>query len=152
MISPTEPRCGDCTVCCQVEGFTGQWAYTDKYNEAEKFGIKYDPFQTCNKLCDTGCSIQENKPRICNEFFCSYIQHYLDEVYYPKNIGFVAHIDSDMHPDLIVIISKDMTLPPEIQYDNNKKLLDNLVEEIQVCGGRRFRVQFITKQGDMLLR
>tara|TARA_A200000159_G_scaffold162485_1_gene186518 strand:- start:1949 stop:2407 length:459 start_codon:yes stop_codon:yes gene_type:complete len=152
MISPTEPRCGDCTVCCQIEGFTGPWAYTDKYNEAEKFGIKFDPFNTCNKLCDTGCSIQENKPRICSEFFCSYIEHDLDEVYYPKNSGFVAHIDLDMNPDLIIIISKDMTLPPEIQYDNNKKLLDDLVEEIQVCEGRRFRVQFITKQGDMLLR
>ena len=35
MITPTENRCGDCTVCCEVMGYTGDWKFADRYNEAD---------------------------------------------------------------------------------------------------------------------
>ena len=77
-IIPTESKCGDCTVCCEIMGFTGLWKSADRYNEAESYGVNYGAWSTCNKLCDTGCSIQADKPKICDEFFCSYVEHDLE--------------------------------------------------------------------------
>ncbi len=150
MIEPTESRCGDCTVCCEIMGYTGGWSFADRYNEADKYGVDYGVWSTCNKLCDTGCSIQEDKPRICDEFFCSFIEHDLEPEYRPKDCGFVSHIEpasGDMG-----ILSMDKTLPPEIQYDNNKRFLDGLIEEVMISEGKRLKVFFYTKQGSIRLR
>jgi len=149
-IIPTESRCGDCTVCCEIMGYTGAWKDADRYNEAEFYGVDYGAWSTCNKLCDTGCSIQEDKPRICDEFFCSYIEHDLEDKYRPKNFGFVAHVQK--WNGKVGILSMDKTLPPEIQYDNNKRKLDELVEEILVSEGRQLQVELHTKQGTLRLR
>lgn len=148
MITPDESRCGDCTVCCEIMGYTGDWKFADRYNEAEKYGVDYGAWSTCNKLCDTGCSIHEDKPRICQEFWCSYIEHDLEDHYRPKDFGFVAHKDKGH----IGIISMDKTLPPEIQYNNNKQKLDALVEEILVSEGKKMSVWLYTKQGQLRIR
>lgn len=150
MIVPTESRCGDCTVCCEIMGFTGAWKMADRYNGAEKHNIDYGAWSTCNKLCDTGCSIQYDKPRICSEFFCSYIEHDLEDHYRPNDFGFVAHVQK--WDGAVGILSMDKTLPPEIQYDNNKQNLDSLIEEILVSEGRRLPVWLHTKQGTIRLR
>tara|TARA_A200000113_G_scaffold213128_1_gene215267 strand:+ start:385 stop:843 length:459 start_codon:yes stop_codon:yes gene_type:complete len=149
-IIPTESRCGDCTVCCEIMGFTGQWASADRYNEADKLGVDYGAWNTCNKLCDTGCSIQNKKPQICDEFFCSYIEYDLEDHYRPKDCGFVAHVQK--WDGAVGILSMDKTLPPDIQYNNNKKLLDNLIEEILISEGRKLDVWLHTKQGTYRLR
>lgn len=148
MITPDESRCGDCTVCCEIMGYTGDWKFADRYNEAEKYGVDYGAWNTCNKLCDTGCSIHEDKPRICQEFWCSYIEHDLEDHYRPKDFGFVAHKDKGQ----IGILSMDKTLPPEIQYHNNKQKLDTLVEEILVSEGKEMSVWLYTKQGELKIR
>ena len=152
MIVPTENRCGDCTVCCEIMGFTGKWAGADIYNEADKLGVVYDEWSNCNKLCSTGCSIQNKKPQICDEFFCSYVEHDLEDHYRPNNCGFVAHVQKYAGALGIIVASMDKTLPPEIQYDNNKELLDNLVEEILISEGKKFPVWLQTKQGAYRLR
>ena len=149
-IIPTESKCGDCTVCCEIMGFTGLWKSADRYNEAESYGVNYGAWSTCNKLCDTGCSIQEDKPRICDEFFCSYVEHDLESIYRPKDFGFVAHVQK--WDGRVGILSMDKTLPPEIQYNNNKRRLDDLIEEILVSEGRRLSVDLHTKQGTIQLR
>jgi hypothetical protein len=148
MITPDESRCGDCTVCCEIMGYTGDWKFADRYNEAEKYGVDYGAWNTCNKLCDTGCSIHEDKPRICQEFWCSYIEHDLEDHYRPKDFGFVAHKDKGQ----LGILSMDKTLPPEIQYHNNKQKLDTLVEEILVSEGKEMSVWLYTKQGELKIR
>ncbi len=149
-IIPTESKCGDCTVCCEIMGFTGLWKSADRYNEAESYGVNYGAWSTCNKLCDTGCSIQADKPRICDEFFCSYVEHDLESIYRPKDFGFVAHVQK--WDGRVGILSMDKTLPPEIQYNNNKRRLDDLIEEILVSEGRRLSVDLHTKQGTIQLR
>lgn len=150
MIVPTENRCGDCTVCCEIMGFTGQFKVYDRYNEAEKLGVDYGPWSTCNKLCDTGCSIQEKKPRICDEFFCSFIEHDLEPEYRPKEWGFVGHIQPA--DGVFGILSMDKTLPPEIQYNNNKQMIDQFIEEVEISEGKKLNVYLYTKQGEMRLR
>lgn len=150
MIVPTENRCGDCTVCCEIMGFTGKWAGADRYNEADKLGVKYDAWETCNKLCSTGCSIQNKKPQICDEFFCSFIEHDLEPEYRPKDWGFVGHIQKG--DGALGILSMDKTLPPDIQYNNNKQMLDQFIEEVMVSEGKRLVVYLHTKQGAMRVR
>jgi len=150
MIVPTESRCGDCTVCCEIMGYTGLYKDFDRYKEAEKFGVDYGPWATCNKLCDTGCSIQENKPRICDEFFCSFIKHDLESEYRPKDWGFVGHIQPS--DGALGILSMDKTLPPEIQYNNNKQMLNQFIDEVILSEGKKLKVWFHTKQGSIMLR
>lgn len=150
MITPDESRCGDCTVCCEIMGYTGDWKFADRYNEAKKYGVDYGAFQTCNKLCDTGCSIHEDKPQICDEFWCSYIEHDLEDHYRPKDFGFVANIQP--WNGVLGILSMDKTLPPEIQYHNNKQKLDTLIEEILVSEGKKMSVWLYTKQGELKIR
>ena len=150
MIVPDESRCGDCTVCCEIMGYTGGWKFADRYNEAEKYGVDYGMWSTCNKLCSTGCSIHEDKPRICDEFWCSYVQHDLEDHYRPKDFGFVAHKEPSR--DEIGILSTDKTLPPEIQYNNNKQQLKALINEILIDEGKQMPVMLYTKQGTIKLR
>ena len=148
-ITPTESRCGDCTVCCEIQGFTGEWKWGDVNDEAELFGVCYGAWTACNKLCDTGCSIQHDKPRICADYFCSYIEHEMDSEYRPKDFGFVAHRQE--WDGKIGILSMDKTLPPEIQYDNNKQKLDKLVDMIIEREGEK-EVELHTKQGTIQIR
>jgi len=150
MISPTEPRCGDCTMCCQTVGFTGDWKITDIYNEAEAFDIDFGPWSTCNKLCDTGCSIQSNKPKVCTEFYCQYIELNLSEKHFPKNTGFVTVKDDQGH---IFIHSVDKTLPPDIQYNNNKQLINDMLDEISSELKQDYLYATLrTKQGNKRIR
>jgi hypothetical protein len=150
MIVPTENRCGDCTVCCEIMGFTGEWALADRYNEADKLGVVYDEWSNCNKLCSTGCSIQNKKPQICDEFFCSYVEHDLDIEYRPNGWGFVGHIQPSN--GALGILSMDKTLPPDIQYNNNRQMLDQFIEEVMVSEGKRLVVYLHTKQGAIRIR
>ena len=153
-IIPTEPRCGDCTVCCETLGFTGKWKITDIYDEAEKFDIDFGAWSTCNKLCETGCSIQENKPRVCEEFFCHFIEFNLEDKFRPKESGFVAFSDGTAHSDgTILIHSVDKTLPPDIQYNNNKQMLDELIDGIAKGLGKDYVYATLrTKQGNKRIR
>tara|TARA_B100000497_G_C7654950_1_gene394194 strand:+ start:263 stop:709 length:447 start_codon:yes stop_codon:yes gene_type:complete len=148
MIEPTESKCGDCTVCCEVMGYTGQWKFADRYNEAEKYGVDYGAFQTCNKLCDTGCSIQADKPRICDEFFCHYIKLDLEDGFRPDRFKFVSHV----YDGSVTIISTDKTLPPDIQYNNNQERLNDLIDDVLIYEGKRMPVYLYTKQGIMRVR
>lgn len=150
MIQPDEDKCGDCTVCCEIMGYTGGWKFYDRYNEAEKFGVDYGEWSTCNKLCDTGCSIHQDKPKICEKFFCSYVKYDMPKEFKPNDCGFVAHIQP--HNDVVGILSTDKTMPPEILYDNNKQMIEEMIEEIEFSEGKRFEAWFHSKQGSIQLK
>ena len=152
MITPTENRCGDCTVCCEIMGYTGDWKFADRYNEADKYGVDYGAWETCNKLCSTGCSIQNKKPQICDEFFCSFIEYDLDPEYRPKDWGYVGRMGVQNEDGALGILSMDKTLPPDIQYNNNKQMLDQFIEEVMVSEGKKLVVYLLTKQGTMRVR
>jgi hypothetical protein len=149
-IIPTEPRCGECTACCEITGFTGGWAFADIYNEAKDFGVVYNEWSSCNKLCESGCSIQTNKPRVCNEFFCHFIEHNLEDKYRPKEFGFVGYTDSNNRTKLMAL---DQTLPPETQYDNNKEMIDSLIELVRKSRSEEYSFASLhTKNGHKRIR
>jgi len=52
-------KCGDCTLCCVV------------------FPVKElkKTFNTpCSLLCSTGCSIYNNRPKECSDYYCAWVQ------------------------------------------------------------------------------
>lgn len=142
-------RCGDCTVCCEVMGFTGKWKPFDRYNEAEEFDIVYDEWSDCNKLCSIGCSIHKSHPRICKEFLCSYITEELPDDHRPNLCGIVAYHNPEH--DEVWLISTDKETPPQKQYEDKKQFITDMVEDIFVSMGKRYEVSFITKKGSMRL-
>ena len=141
--------CGDCRVCCEVLGFTGKSAHFDKYKEAESFGVIFDAWSPCNKLCSVGCSIHHDKPKICSEFYCSYITEDLLDKYWPAKCGFVAYVNEESNA--LFIISKNRTLPIDIYYNNNKNLIDGFVEEVLVSLARRYEVILMSEQGSLFI-
>lgn len=144
--------CGTCNVCCEVLGFTGKVKQFDRYNEAEDFDIDFDEYEDCNKLCTKTkkCTIWHNKPRICDEFYCYYITEELDDKYRPDNSQFVAYETQDKRQ--VWIVSTDKSLPPDIQYNNLRELVDDLIEEVEVSVGLKRPVWYCTKQGNIRIR
>ena len=109
-------ECGDCRVCCTVFPFTGKdLECPDEYNEVPHFEEKYDLIYTtgksCNQLCSTGCSIQHDKPKLCQEFWCDYLKYELPEKYFPHNCGFASYIyDKNDHPPELWIIFDELQM------------------------------------------
>ena len=144
-IIPTEPRCGDCTACCETMGFTGQWSFADVYKESEQYGVDFGAWSTCNRLCETGCSIQKDKPRVCDEFFCHFIEHNLDDKFRPKEFGYVAYTSPDNRTK---IMSLDHDTSVEDQYNNDKEMLNELAEAVRISKGEEYIFASLhTKQG-----
>jgi len=115
-------ECGDCRVCCTVFPFTGDAEWADEYKEVPHFEEKYDLIyktgQSCNQLCSTGCSIQEDKPKICQKFWCDYLKYELPEKYFPHKCGFASYIyDKNGPPQLWIILDE---LPDETGDYPNK--------------------------------
>lgn len=144
--------CGSCNACCEVLGFTGEWKMYDRYNEAESFGVEFGYYEDCNKLCTKTkkCTIWHDKPRICNEFNCYYITEELDDKYRPDRCQYVAY--ENQEKDQLWLVSRDRTLPPEIQYNNNKQLVHDLIEEVEISVGLKRPVWFCTKQGNIRIK
>lgn len=124
--------CGECTLCCRVLPFTHQSSIFDKYNERYKYDIIYPPGKSCNKVCSTGCSIHDNKPKICKEFECDYILLELEEKFKPSNCGFLCRLklktDFDIEGgDEIWIHYEGKDPKPEDFYKDKKELINELI-------------------------
>tara|TARA_R110000764_G_scaffold64122_3_gene135091 strand:- start:842 stop:1264 length:423 start_codon:yes stop_codon:yes gene_type:complete len=135
-------QCGECTLCCTVLGWTDNASHLDKYNEAAKYDIIYPYFTPCNKVCSTGCSIHENKPRICQEFNCDYITKDLGEEHKPINCGFVTYTTED--EELWVCIDTNENLKE--YYKARKELMD---EHFRLTNPLGYPIKMYSKE-DML--
>lgn len=124
--------CGECTFCCEVLPFTHEASWADTYNERYKYDIIYPPGRACNKVCSTGCSIHENKPKICKEFNCDYILLELEEKFKPNKCGFLCRFrkggftGEDLDEIWIHFKGKEKT--PKEFYDANKSAVDEVVD------------------------
>jgi len=88
--------CEECTACCRALGYTHE-GYSEinpnvipSLEVIAREGVVFDFGTECNKVCDTGCSIYENRPPICMDFNCAYITHNLNIKYRPDKCGFIA--------------------------------------------------------------
>tara|TARA_B100000427_G_C15430002_1_gene560333 strand:+ start:514 stop:969 length:456 start_codon:yes stop_codon:yes gene_type:complete len=129
--------CGECTFCCEVLPFTHEASWADTYNERYKYDIIYPPGRACNKVCSTGCSIHQNKPKICREFNCDYILLELEEKFKPNKCGFVCRLWKK-HQDNIITLEDEIWIhfkgkekTPKEFYDANKSAVDEVIEIIR---------------------
>jgi len=91
--SETARKCGDCTACC--EGWLAGTVY----------GRTFYPGKKCHFLCDSGCSIYEERPKEpCKRFVCSWLVD--TNKVYPEWL----------RPDLSGIIIQDKTTKSGISY------------------------------------
>ena len=130
--------CGECTACCDSLGYTQDNEYTrthpDVVNSKDiiaREGIKYDFGTTCNKLCgDTGdCTIYENRPPICSNFRCSYLELNLEKEYRPDQCGFISAFEGD---DLVItpLLTGQLKINPTEWKQENLDKVREVVEEI----------------------
>lgn len=68
-------ECGDCNACC----------VTYEIEELNKW-----PHQPCKHLCSKGCSIYENRPKVCREYTCAWKESKIfNEDERPDKIGVI---------------------------------------------------------------
>lgn len=66
--------CGGCTECCELFDIDSKKALVE--NEIELITIESPAGELCEH-CDknVGCTIHEDRPKICRDFMCAYAQH-----------------------------------------------------------------------------
>lgn len=86
-----ERSCDGCNVCCVAMPI----------KEMDK-----PPGVACDKLCDAGCSIYDQRPKVCREFYCLWrmstklLPEWLD----PKTCGFALTFnDTERWPGVITV-------------------------------------------------
>lgn len=110
-------ECGECVACCRDLSVT----------ELEK-----PAYVPCDKLCDKGCSIYEERPDVCRNFHCAWIQGHLGEDDRPDKSGAIvwqAHMGKDQTLTTIVSLAEGRDLP--------MRILRWLVETVQT----NFRIE-----------
>jgi len=88
--------CGDCTLCCKLPPI---------FNENEDKSLDYNnPFKKFGEWCVNcstrkACDIYENRPNVCREFNCLYVQSVLqndpmDDAWHPRVANFFVTIEN----------------------------------------------------------
>lgn len=142
--------CGDCTACCRSLGFTGdvQPIY-DPEKEAEKLGIIFPAFGTCNKVCSTGCTIYEKRPTICKKFECAFIEYDLEPQYKPNRCGILAEVKPD-HILFTVVDSKRLGVSSSRWLEGNRDFLNNYIEELSILTRTRYKDIYIASYAETI--
>ena len=73
---PFERICGDCDMCCK-------WLVNDVY------GHLTTPASPCHFL-GKGCTIYEDRPNVCRDYYCGYIQNIIPEWMKPTITGIIV--------------------------------------------------------------
>ncbi len=113
-------QCGECTLCC--EGTLS----ANIFGEEIYYGSK--PCMFLNKLGVKGCSIYEmNRPKVCSEYRCVWLQGYLPDEYRPDKINMIVHfvIEDDIH---YKIIPRPGTKDP-VMREKIKKIMTDTYEQ-----------------------
>ncbi len=73
--------CGECTACCT-------WLQGNAY------GWKFGDGKSCKFLCETGCSVHKARPKVCEEYFCAWVQELLPEEMRPDKCGVLVSVEN----------------------------------------------------------
>ncbi len=103
--------CGECNICCTILKVKG----VTKAKE------------TCGNLCESGCSIYENRPDACSHFKCAYLTSNWKEEFRPDKSGImvagfkkeisVYRLKDDINKSLFNLIEKASNKTKVIGYD-----------------------------------
>jgi hypothetical protein len=82
--------CDGCTACCS--------SFTTLLD-----GLKPDKNGSCSNLCETGCSIYNDRPTLCKEYSCLYTQGVCDGLKNPKESGFFVTVSDSYYTNQTVL-------------------------------------------------
>lgn len=74
-------ECGKCTACC------------DGHLAGEAYGHQFYPGTPCHFLIEKKCSIYENRPSVCQKYFCAWTQGLFPEWMSPIKVGFIISVE-----------------------------------------------------------
>lgn len=77
--TPPPRECDGCTACCQG------WL------SAEALGKRFFPGQPCHWMGCDGCTVYEDRPKVCSDFTCAWKDnHFLPEWFKPKESNVIC--------------------------------------------------------------
>ncbi len=77
--TPPKRNCDGCTACC--EGWLS----------AEALGKRFFPGQPCHWMGCSGCTVYEDRPKVCSDFQCAWKDtHYLPEWFKPSQSNVIC--------------------------------------------------------------
>lgn len=112
-------QCGECTECCH------------SLNLRPEEDVKYEWGSSCEKVCDTGCSIHNSKPDVCKGFLCAYRQYNLDERYRPDRYGMFAEYIGN---SVVIWPNRhgQRNIEPNLWNEQNENKIRELMNEISI--------------------
>ena len=77
--TPPDRKCDGCTACCQG------WL------SAEALGKRFFPGQPCHWMGCSGCTVYEDRPKVCSDFQCAWKDtHFLPEWFKPSQSNVIC--------------------------------------------------------------
>jgi len=107
--------CGDCKACCTVLGVS----------ELEK-----PMYQTCNKVCASGCSIYQKRPKECQTYECFYFKNNYDAELRPDKLGVIIDIQETKLG--LTIVAREVW-PKASEQEKCRNLFDILMKNLDAC-------------------
>jgi len=120
-------ECGECTACCT-------WL------QGSAYGYDFGNGKSCKFLCESGCSVHNARPLVCEKYFCAWAQNLLEEEMRPDKCGVLASVENaestqylrltstggEINKDILDYFSewsKKMDAPVLYVLDNNWEIL-----------------------------
>jgi len=79
-VTPTVRSCGSCSLCCKV---------------LEVTDVGKPVNEICRHSTSGGCTIYNERPRMCRSFSCAWLQGHVDDDWFPEAAGIVLHFSLD---------------------------------------------------------
>lgn len=83
--------CGDCTECCT-------WLSGNAY------GYEFGCGKSCKFLCSSGCSVYDDRPMVCKNYYCAWSQELIDEKYKPNKCNFIISVELEDGKQFLKVI------------------------------------------------
>ncbi|MBR0694563.1 YkgJ family cysteine cluster protein [Bradyrhizobium lablabi] len=131
--APNVRQCGSCSLCCTV---------------LEVTDVRKPVNQVC-QYCDLGkgCTIYDDRPRMCRSFNCVWVQGHLGDDWYPDQIGMVLHFGLDA-----LNVQVDLGCPDRWRQEPYfSKLCELSLDGLRVNGSRRYATLVVVGSDKFLL-
>ena len=118
-VTPTVRNCGSCSLCCKV---------------LEVMDVDKPVNTVCKFSTAGGCTIYNERPRMCRSFSCAWLQGHVDDDWYPEDAGIVLHFSLDA-----LNVQVDIENPDRWREEPYfSKLCELSLKGIKVGGGRSY--------------
>lgn len=96
-------NCDGCTYCCN-----GHLIGTVE-------DIQFGNMNACHRLTNSGCSIYENRPSMCTNYYCAWAQELFPEWMRPDLCGVVVSVEIDKENRQYLKAISNNNLPSDVE-------------------------------------